>query len=131
MAECEVCGKKIPFAKRAEIDGVVLGVCEECAKLGKQVYQPKPVMLQKQHNIGSMPKPESIESERELAGDFSVKIRKAREQRSLTQDEAAMKMGISHLIYKRIESGSLKPDETTARRIERFYNLVLFKMEKD
>jgi putative transcription factor len=124
MAECEVCGKKIPFLKRAEIDGVILDVCEDCAKLGKEVYQPKKVFLPSS-SASRTPRPESIEDERELASDFSIKVKKAREKLNLTQDEAAMKMGISALIYKRIENG-FKPDEQTAKKIQRFFGVELY-----
>ncbi len=122
MAECEVCGKE-SANKRAEIDGVILEVCDNCVKLGKEVAPPRPIFIRQA--VAKTPKPESIESERELASDFSTRIRKAREQRNLTQDEAAMKMGISHLIYKRIEGG-FKPDDSTAKRLERFYSIELY-----
>jgi len=127
MSECEVCGKE-SAGKRAEIDGVILEVCDNCVKLGKEVYQPRKVFIQPHQGISRAPKPESIESERELASDFSNRIRKARERMNLTQDEAAMKIGISHLIYKRIESG-FKPDEQTAKKLERFYNIELYGKE--
>jgi putative transcription factor len=122
MAECEVCGKSVEFSKRAEIDGVILEVCDKCAKLGKEVAPPRPVFIPR---AARAPRPESIESERELANDFSARIRKAREKANLTQDEAAMKIGISHLVYKRIESG-FKPDEAIARKIERFFGVSLY-----
>jgi len=125
MTECEVCGREIPVPKRAEIDGVILEVCDKCARLGKEVAPPRPVFIPRATRA---PSPESIESERELANDFSAKIRKARERMNLTQDEAAMKIGISHLIYKRIESG-FKPDEATARKIERFFGVELYGKE--
>ncbi|MCX6817359.1 MAG: helix-turn-helix domain-containing protein [Candidatus Aenigmarchaeota archaeon] len=125
MSECEVCGKDTSGAKKAEIDGVILSVCEDCAKLGKEVYQPKKVFLQPQHSISSAPRAESIESDSELAQDFSSKIRHAREKANLTQDEAADKMNISRQMYKRIEGG-FKPDDATAKRIERFYRLELY-----
>ena len=128
MAECEVCGKDTSGAKKAEIDGVILSVCEDCAKLGKEVYQPKKVFLQPQHSISSAPRAESIESDSELAQDFSSRIRHARERMNLTQDEAALRMGISHQIYKRIESG-FKPDQSTSRKLERFYSIVLYEKE--
>jgi len=125
MSECEVCGKE-SAGKRAEIDGVILEVCDNCAKLGKEVYQPRKVFIQPHQGISRAPKPESIEATKELVPDFAMKIRKAREKANLTQDEAAMKMGLSHLIYKRIESG-FKPDEATTRKIERFFGINLYK----
>jgi putative transcription factor len=123
MAECEVCGKE-SAGKRAEIDGVILSVCDDCAKLGKEVCQPRKVFIPSSP-ASRAPRPESIEDEKELSSDFSARTRHAREKANLTQDEAAMKMGISHQIYKRIESG-FKPDEATARKIERFYGISLY-----
>ena len=125
MAECEVCGREIPVPKRADIDGVILEVCDKCARLGKEVAPPRPVFIPRATRA---PSPESIEDAKELTSDFSARIRKAREQINLTQDEAAMKIGISHLIYKRIESG-FKPDEAIARKLERFYNIELYMKE--
>jgi len=127
MAECEVCGKGIPFAKRAEIDGVVLDVCDDCARLGKEIAPKRSVLIPKKSD--SSMRIESIEDEREFAPDFSARIRRAREKMNLTQDEAAMKIGISHQIYKRIESG-FKPDAPTARKIERFFGVELYSTEK-
>lgn len=124
MAECEVCGKNISVAKRAEIDGVILEVCEDCTKLGKEIYETRKVFIPAR-SVSRAPRPDSIEDAKELASDFSARIRKARERMNLTQDEAAQKIGISHLIYKRIEGG-FKPDEQTARKIERFFGINLY-----
>jgi putative transcription factor len=119
MAECEICGKNVNSVKKAEIDGVLLEVCEECAKLGKEVLQPKPVVLKKAVVLPQ------IEEGKELVDDFAQKIRRAREEKGLTQDEAADKIGISRLVYKRIENG-LKPDEKIARKIEKFFGIKLY-----
>jgi len=119
MAECEICGKNVNSVKKAEIDGVLLEVCEECAKLGKEVLQPKPVVLKKAVVLPQ------IEEGKELVDDFAQKIRRAREEKGLTQDEAADKIGISRLVYKRIENG-LKPDEKSARKIEKFFGIKLY-----
>lgn len=130
MSECEVCGKEVSVSKRAEIDGVILSVCDECASLGKQVYESRQVIIRSGQGISRGPRPESIEDEKEFASDFSSRIRKAREKANLTQDEAAMKIGISHQIYKRIEGGGLKPDDLIAKKIQRFYNIILYVKDK-
>ena len=42
--ECEICGRQVSDnPKRAKIEGSVMIVCDECAKLGKiQKAPPKP-----------------------------------------------------------------------------------------
>ncbi len=119
MAECDVCGKDAGL-KKAEIDGVILSVCDDCARLGKAVYQPRPVMLPKRREPLDLPG-----EEKELAEDFAARIRKAREQRSLTQDDAAKAIGISHLILKRVENG-FRPDDATISKIQRFYGINVY-----
>ena len=119
MGECEVCGRIVSEMKRAEIDGVVLEVCDKCAKLGKEVVEAKPVVIRRRPA-------ETIEEERELVEDFAKRIRKARESRNLRQDEAAQKIGISSSLLRRIEGG-FKPDETTVKRLQRFYGIKLYR----
>ncbi len=119
MGECEVCGRAVSQMKRAEIDGVILEVCDKCARLGKEICQPKPVVFRR--------KPaETLEEGKELAEDFAGRIRKARESRNLKQDEAAQKMGISPSLLRRIENG-FRPDEDTIRKIQRFYKINLYR----
>ncbi|MEM5871423.1 MAG: helix-turn-helix domain-containing protein [Candidatus Aenigmatarchaeota archaeon] len=125
MGECEICGKSVNSTKKAEIDGVILEVCDECAKLGKEVSEPKPVLI-KQTVVKESKLKEIDEEEKELVEDFSVKIKKARENLKLTQDEAADKIGISRQIYKRIEGG-FKADEEAIRKIEKFFKINLYK----
>jgi uncharacterized protein (TIGR00270 family) len=121
MGECEVCGKTVSYLKRAEIDGVVLEVCDICVELGKELSEPRKVILKKRMK-------ETLEEGEELANDFADRVRKARELRNLKQDEAAKKMGVSPSVLRRVENG-FKPDENTAKKIQRFYNISLY--EKD
>lgn len=119
MAECEVCGRNVARTRRSEIDGVILEVCDNCAGLGEEREEPKKLYVRREIDYGELEEP------KELVPDFAPMIRRAREKRNLTQDEAAMKMGLSHQIYKRIENG-LKPDEATARKIQKFYGINLY-----
>ena len=121
MTECEVCGKSVSRSKKADIDGVVLDVCEKCVKLGREMPKPlegKKVVL-KRRVI------ETPEFERELVRDFSGKVREEREKRNLSQEDAARKIGISPSLLRRIENG-FRPDEATAMKIQRFYSISLY-----
>jgi putative transcription factor len=117
MAECEVCGKSVSHVKRADIDGVILEVCEDCVKLGKELAQSRTVYMKK--------KIETLEEGEELAEDFSDKVRRAREKRNLKQEEAAKRMGLSISVLRRVENG-FRPDEKTAMKIQRFFGISLY-----
>jgi len=123
MSECEVCGKTVSNPRRIELDGVLLDVCEDCLKLGKEIPREKlrAVIIRR-----TIKKEEFEEEPREIANDFSKSIRDAREKRNLKQEEAAQKMGISPSLLRRIEGG-FKPDDKTLWKIQRFYNINLYK----
>lgn len=123
MAECEVCGRTVSLVKRAEIDGVILEVCDNCVKLGKEMSEPRKVFIKTR-----MKETWEKEEERELSEDFSDKVRRAREKRNLKQEEAAEKMGISPSVLRRIENG-FKPDENILKKIQRFYRINLYKQD--
>jgi putative transcription factor len=118
MGECEVCGKAVSNLKRAEIDGVLLEVCDNCVKLGKEISEPGRVVL-KTKTL------ETLEEGLALADDFADKVRNARNSRKLRQDEAAKRMGISPSLLRRVENG-FRPDEGTAKKIQRFYGISLY-----
>jgi putative transcription factor len=121
MGECEVCGKADSNLKRADIDGVILEVCDTCVKLGKEMSEPGRVVLRRKTV-------ETLEEGEELADDFAEKVRKARESRNLKQEEAAEKIGVSPSLLRRVENG-FRPDENTAKKIQRFYSISLYKKD--
>jgi len=123
VSECEVCGKTVSNPRRIDLDGVILDVCEECMKLGKEIPREKLRAVMSRRIV----KEEEFEQEpRELIPDFSKRIRDARDKRKLKQEEAAQKMGISPSLLRRIEGG-FKPDEKTLSKISRFYGISLYK----
>ncbi|NIO23085.1 MAG: TIGR00270 family protein [Candidatus Aenigmarchaeota archaeon] len=122
MSECEVCGKAVSNPRRIDLDGVLLDVCDECMKLGKEIPRERLRTVLKRRIVKE---PEFEQKERELRDDFSRMIRDAREERNLKQEEAAQKMGISPSLLRRIEGG-FKPDDKTLWKIQRFYNLNLY-----
>jgi putative transcription factor len=125
VSECEVCGKTVSNPRRIELDGVILDVCEDCMKLGKEMPTEK---LRAVISRRVVRKEEFEVEERELASDFSKRIRDAREERNLKQDEAAKRIGISISLLRRVENG-FKPDEKTAMKIQRFYGISLYKQD--
>ena len=125
MSECEICGKTVSHPRKIELDGVILDVCEECTNLGKEIPTERLKAVVSRRTVR---KEEFEEEPRELANDFSKKIREARESRGLKQDEAAKHMGISPSLLRRIENG-FKPDDKTLWKIQRFYGMNLYRQD--
>ena len=122
MSECEVCGKSVSDPKRIELDGVMLDVCENCLKLGREIPKERLRVVLKRRSKES----EGFEElTKDVVSDFSRRIREAREAINLKQEEAAQRMGISPSLLRRIENG-FRPDDKTLRKIERFYGIKLY-----
>jgi len=122
VSECEICGKSVSNPRRIELDGVMLDVCEDCLKLGREIPRERLRVVLKSRTK----EPEEFEElTKDVVSDFSRRIRKARESRNLKQEEAAQKMGISPSLLRRIENG-FRPDDNTLRKIERFYGIRLY-----
>ncbi len=113
--ECELCGIREAVV-RAEIEGVVLHVCEKCAKYGKVINTPSPIKKEE--------KVEKIEFEYVIVDDFYKKIKKEREKREMTQEDLAKAVKEKVSVIKRIEEG-WEPPEEVIKKLEKFLEIKL------
>lgn len=120
--ECELCGVRSPCCK-AEIEGVILNVCEQCAKYGKKIPAPKQNSVKKL--LHAFPEIERIPVE-----DFSERVRKLREQRKLSQEELANNIKEKLSVIKRIEDGWI-PEEKVIEKLEKFFGVKLTEEVKE
>lgn len=79
--ECEICGRQVSDnPKRAKIEGSVMIVCDECAKLGKiQKAPPKPKFRKSnkpKKNKKTRQNYSKDEPKEELIEDFNTKLEK-------------------------------------------------------
>ncbi len=116
--ECELCGMR-EASKKARIEGVVLSVCERCARFGEEVREiAKPSahaekMKEKQEIFEEVP-----------VENFGEVVKELREKRNLTQEELAAKIKEKLSVIKRIEEGWI-PEENVVRKLERFFGVKL------
>ncbi len=62
----------------------------------------------------------------ELTGDYSKIIKGARELMGLSQEELGMKINEKPSVISHLETGSMKPDDALARKLEHFLKVQLF-----
>jgi len=113
-----------------EIDGAIFTVCYKCVKLGKPIISTNtsPENIQKPNKIkisNNKPTNNFYDSDFEIVKDFSTLIRKAREQKKLSQEELGSKLNEKPSVIRTLESGKLKPTDILAKKIERFLNLKI------
>jgi Predicted transcription factor, homolog of eukaryotic MBF1 len=135
VERCEVCGRPIygkPYL--VVIEGAVMRVCSECAKLGKP-YTPgaratRPGNPEARPGPGEGSRDEDLE-ELILVPDYHRLVKEARERLGLTQEELAAKAGLKASVISKVESGRFRPDVQTARRLEGILRIrILARMDE-
>jgi putative transcription factor len=128
MSYCELCGRTTAEKKMIIVDGTVFNVCVACSKHGKP-YAPGGQALAKRKKLAAAAKPQKrigFADETMLAPDFAGRIREARMKMGLTHEQLGMKMNEKAQQLKKFETGTLKPDELLAKKLERFLGIKLY-----
>ena len=124
--QCEVCGRRIiGKPNRAIIEGAKMIVCSECAKLSSGHWEAKP---QRRAKRISKPQPKlsilrkkqrpTVTETLELAGDFGLRVRRAREGLELSHENLGRKIGEKVSVLRKIESDKMAPDLMLAEKLE-------------
>ena len=138
--DCEICGKPIPGKPlKSKIEGSVLTVCRDCAKLGSiQKEAPRSRNLvsnrkqakkqqgnKNRNSVSSRVYTRNTESDEELVDDFSQIVRKGRESKGWTREELGAKIYEKVSVITRIETGKMEPDLKLAKKLEKTLNIKL------
>ncbi|MBI2652297.1 TIGR00270 family protein [Candidatus Woesearchaeota archaeon] len=118
---CDLCGKVGNSLNRALIEGVELNVCSGCSKFGK-VLAPIKRNVGKEPTKEFPPKEEKVEL---LVEDYAEVIKKRRESMGLTQKEFANKINEKEITIHKIETGTLTPPLSLARKLEKILGIKL------
>ncbi|MFH1210026.1 MAG: multiprotein bridging factor aMBF1 [archaeon] len=127
---CEMCGRESEL-KSAIIEGVTLKVCDNCSRFGKVLETRKEYKEYKEDKSKKSffnKEPKIFE---EVVEDFSLRIKKAREDLNLKQEELALKINEKESIIHHLETGKLRPSLELARKIERFFNIKLIEKREE
>jgi putative transcription factor len=132
-AACEVCGSPLRASpNRVEIDGAIMVVCNNCARLGKQVgpATPPPSPPSRMVVERSMPahthfrtiaqqqqQPRPSEPDFDVDPDYNLKIRQAREKLGLSQEQLGKLLNEKPSVIRMVESRKLKPDVNLTRKL--------------
>jgi putative transcription factor len=129
MASCEICGTPIlDYGEKVYVEGNLITVCKTCSKRGKplknqQEIQRRPTMRPKK--IEKLDKI-TFEDSAVLINNFSEVIRNSRMANGLTHEQLGLLIKERVSLLRKIESGTLKPDEGLTRKLERFFRINLY-----
>jgi putative transcription factor len=127
---CELCGNSIQTPKNVIVDGSIFNVCLSCSKRGKPYERNQPskktfstkkgfIPVPQKKPIRSYPKTIQIIDEKVLRPDFGTIIREARMKKGITQENVANQISEKITLYKKIETGGIKPNEILSKKLER------------
>ena len=111
-----------------QIEDAELHLCPECARFGKTVSAapapsstgPKGGTARGARRSNSQEKDVFTEMPpMELAADWPLRIRKARESMGLSQDQFGVRLSEKSSVIHKLESGSVVPSDALVRKVER------------
>ena len=134
------------------VDGTVFNVCIACSRHGKPYMPRGQAMATKKNKNTALPTTATAASaaitakplkknkqknkigfsdETVLTPDFAEMIREARTKMGLTHEQLGMKMNEKAQLLRKFETGTLKPDELFAKKLERFLGIKLYVSAND
>jgi putative transcription factor len=131
---CELCGRQVIDGKKTVlIDGTVFNVCMSCSKRGKPYVPATAQNAAKKKTMGNSAPKKMINPIRKISmtddiivnPEFAKIIREARMKRGLTHEQLGLKMNEKATLLRKFETGTLKPDEILAKKLEKFLEIKL------
>lgn len=131
-----MCGKDVPSLRRATIEGTVMSVCGGCVKYGVEIAGPKTEVTGRSSITQAVQKRATRGRERDIYQDMQEElkpeagklVREARQRKGWTTEELAKRISEREANVKHVESGTLHPDDSLVKRLERELGIKL--MEK-
>jgi putative transcription factor len=139
--QCEMCGETIRGApKLVRVEGAELSVCSKCEKFGTEVQQVRRTDIRAtQKGVAARPAPSPAGGkaqvrykrdmfdfmEGEIADDYAMRIRHAREEKGLSQKDLAMQMKEKEHLIRKIENSELIPEDHVRKKLEKALEIRL------
>ena len=144
MAQCEMCGKEVSSPKTVKVEGAEIDVCDDCADFGTEVetgsssststkYSTSSSSSQSSSSSGGSSGGSSDGRRRrdmfdqmdELAGDYDDRLREAREQAGLSQEDLADQLNEKASVIRKLERGDSLPSDDVREKLESHLDISL------
>jgi transcriptional regulator, XRE family len=140
MAHCEMCGGEHASLTKVKIEGATLQLCEQCKGFGTEVHEPD-AATQSTNKYSTdqrttteapstttraeRPRRDMFDTMPEIATDYDAQIREAREDLGLSQEELAGQLNEKASLIRKLERGSMLPDDRVRKKLERALDISL------
>jgi len=134
-----MCGAETPSPKTVKVEGAELQVCDECADFGTEVREESGSSTSTKYSTssssgsgsGSSQSSQSSSSQSsntrrrdmfdemdEIAADYDDRIRNARENTEMNQEELAKSIGEKASLIRKLERGDVLPTDDVQQKLE-------------
>lgn len=136
---CDMCGYNGQLYD-VKIEGTIMQVCNNCKGHGEVIGRTRtkeeiaartakiienPNMMLDTVDPNSINKRKKVSIQKMIVKNYNKIIKKARENKNLTQEDLAKKMNIKESLLHNFESSNKKPSFPEAEKLEKFLNIKL------
>lgn len=147
MVQCEMCGTETADPNRVKIEGAELDVCDECTDFGTEIKtEDSSATTSTKYSTSSSSSSSSssgstgstttsgggggrstdmFDDIEELAQDFDERIRTARENANLSQEDLAKQLNEKASLIRKLEHGDTLPSDDIQQKLERKLDIDL------
>jgi len=145
MAQCEMCGKEVSNPKTVKVEGAEIDVCDDCADFGTEVETQSSSSTSTKYSTssssqssgssgsatssggssGGRRRRDMFDEMEELAGDYDERLRNAREQEGLSQEELADQLNEKASVIRKLERGDSLPSDDVREKLESHLGISL------
>jgi len=151
MVQCEMCGAETASPKTVKVEGAELDVCENCTDFGTEVRDQSTSSASTKYSTssddsgggsesgsattrssgstsrssGGGSRSDMFDDVEELATDYDDRIRAAREQAGLSQEDLAAELNEKASLISKLEQGKMLPSDDVQSKIERKLDISL------
>jgi len=148
MPQCEMCGAESSSLTTTKVEGAELELCDECSDFGTEVRTESSSSTSTKYSTSSSSSSSSssgssttggsgsagsggtrprdmFDDMDELAADYDDRIRSAREERGLSQDELAQELNEKASLIRKLERGDMLPSDAVQTKLERELDISL------
>ena len=135
--QCEMCGAETDNPTTIQTEGTQLEVCSNCTEFGTVLHDEERKKSKKSSGSGSSssgggggttrqsppssgggPSHDPLDELGTLAPDYDQRVRNARENAGMKQEELADELNEKLSLIRKIERGEMRPSEDVRRKLE-------------
>ncbi|MGQ4555436.1 multiprotein bridging factor aMBF1 [Halobellus sp. GM3] len=151
MPQCEMCGNERPSLTTVKVEGAELELCDDCKEFGTEVRTESSSSQSTKYSTssssgtstssgssggtassasggssgGSRRRRDMFDDMDEVAADYDQRIREAREDRGLSQEDLADSLNEKASLIRKLERGDILPSDGVQKKLERKLEISL------